>query len=83
MKRSAAEWWTEKAEAEKTTLPKLIPRLIEEKADHKPVGRPEFQSIPKLREGRSEAAAGDGRACHIRRTDRGPRLLMRGRGAAA
>jgi len=33
MKRSAAEWWAARAEKEATTLPKLLRRLCEEKAD--------------------------------------------------
>jgi hypothetical protein len=32
MKRSASEWWTERAKKEGTTLPKLIRRVLEEKA---------------------------------------------------
>jgi hypothetical protein len=33
MKRSAAEWWTEGAKKENITLPKLIRRVLEEKAE--------------------------------------------------
>jgi hypothetical protein len=34
MKRSASEWWTSKARQEGTSLPKLIRRVLEERAEH-------------------------------------------------
>jgi hypothetical protein len=37
MKRSASEWWTAKAVSEGTTLPKLIRRVLEEKAGRQPL----------------------------------------------
>jgi predicted GIY-YIG superfamily endonuclease len=37
MKRSASEWWTARADKEDTTLPKLIRRVLEEKAASKPL----------------------------------------------
>jgi hypothetical protein len=39
MKRSAAEWWTKQAEREDTKLPRLIQRVLEEKAVRHPDGQ--------------------------------------------
>ena len=47
MKRSASEWWDKQAKAEGTSLPKLIRRVLEEKADRKPLDRAEVQPISK------------------------------------
>jgi hypothetical protein len=48
MRRSASEWWTAQAQKEGITLPKLLRRICEEKADRqvspnfKKGGRSEF-----------------------------------------
>jgi hypothetical protein len=47
MRRSASDWWTARAEKEGTTLPKLIRRVLEEKADVKPLERKTV--IPRLK----------------------------------
>ena len=43
MKRSASEWWVAQAVKEGTTLPKLLRRLCEQKADSQRNVEPRFK----------------------------------------
>jgi hypothetical protein len=49
MKRSASEWWTAQAQKENTTLPKLLRRVLEEKASAKPFERDSVE--PRFKKG--------------------------------